>query len=86
MSYFCSSSNLQTHSSSLKGSTPAPSTALVPPYPGIDESQTQDETQFNIPRRPTEDLKRKSASSSAEEQSTKKKIKISMGPAVDLQD
>jgi hypothetical protein len=62
------------------------STVLVPPTPVVNESQTQDETQFVIPHRPTEDLKRKSNGCATEVQSNKKKVKISMGPAVDLQD
>ena len=89
ISCVCSPSNLQAEGSSSNfrgGSILAPSTVAVQPLPGVPESQTQDETQFVMPRHPSEDLKRKSASSSTEVQSTKKKIKISIGPAVDLQD
>jgi len=65
-------------------SSPTISTALVPFIP--DESQTQDETEFVIPRHTPDDHKRKSASSSSTEVQPNKKIKISIGPAVDLQD
>jgi meiosis-specific protein HOP1 len=63
---------------------PIPTHSTVPT--GVAESQTQDETQFAMPRHAAEDLKRKSTGGSTEVQSIKKKIKISMGPAVDLQD
>jgi hypothetical protein len=85
---FFSSLGLPIQSSSVNAqdsSTPTPSTIVVPATPDVEESQTQDETQF-IPLYPAQNLKRKSSSSGTEMQLNKKKIKISMGPAVDLQD
>lgn len=75
--------------------TPVPSTSVMS-LPGLQESQTQAETQSlalrgpssqddTVAPRPASDLKRKSTTTT-ESRPSKKKVKISMGPAVDLQD
>lgn len=70
-------------SSTSGGSIPITSVVQVPPPLRTEGSQTQDETQLIIRRHPVEDLKRKSTETEVQ---SNKKIKISMGPAVDLQD
>lgn len=65
--------------------TPTPSTALAPTSHGPEESQTQAETQI-VARGSVQELKRKLTTANTEMLPKKKKVKISMGPAVDLQD
>lgn len=50
------------------------------------EPHTQDENQTTALYHPVSVLKRKSTTTNIESRPNKKKIKISMGPAVDLQD